>query len=154
MRIFTNPDELVRAAGSPIGMSSWRRIEQTQVDAFAEVTGDRQWIHVDADRAAAGPFASTIAHGFLTLSLLTALVEEIYRVDGAAMTINYGLDRVRFITPVITGSRVRARVEFADLTRTTRGLLLRSNTTIELDGNPKPACVAEALTLFVSQEES
>src|SRR5436190_80883 len=107
MRIFESLAELHEAVGEHLGYSGWHRIEQSRIDAFADATGDRQWIHVDPERAAHGPFGGTIAHGYLTLSLLPMLVAQIYRVSGVRMGVNYGLNRVRFPAPVPVDSLVR-----------------------------------------------
>ena len=114
MKVFAGPAELAESVGAEIGASDWLVIGQDRIDQFAEATGDHQWIHVDAARAKEGPFGSTIAHGFLTLSLLPALLAEVYRVEGVRMGINYGLNRVRFINPVRVGSSVRAVMTVAD----------------------------------------
>ncbi|MBT2384108.1 MaoC family dehydratase, partial [Streptomyces sp. ISL-11] len=108
-RIFTSPEELRAAVGEELGPGDWLEVDQKRIDLFAEATGDHQWIHVDAERAAAGPFGTTIAHGYLTLSLLAALVPPLMRAEGARMGINYGLNKVRFPAPVPAGSRLRAR---------------------------------------------
>ncbi len=109
MQVFKGVDELRAAAGSQIGASEWITVEQGQVDLFADATGDHQWIHVDKEKAAAGPFGGTIAHGFLTLSLLPDMIKDVYRVEGVKMGINYGLNKVRFTSPVPVGSKVRGR---------------------------------------------
>ena len=108
MKVFESVDELRAAAGEHLGYSDWHTVDQAQVTAFAEATGDRQWIHVDPERAAQGPFGTTVAHGYLTLSLLPMLVSQVYRVTGVRMGLNYGLNRVRFPAPLPTGSQVRA----------------------------------------------
>jgi acyl dehydratase len=120
------------------------------VDAFAEVGGDHQWIHVDVERAAAGPFGRTIAHGYLTLSLIPHLVSDVYELRGGRMRLNYGLDRVRFPHPAPVGTRIRAVVEFDELTDTPAGRRLATAVTVEGEGLPKPVCVARTLTLIVS----
>ena len=122
-------------------------ITQERIDGFADATGDHQWIHVDAEKAEAGPFGSTIAHGFLTLSLIPAIAPSI-DVPGTRMAINYGLDRVRFITPVPVGSRVRARTVLRDVSEVQGGIQAKTEITIEIDGSDKPACVAETLARF------
>ncbi|MBX6384113.1 MAG: MaoC family dehydratase [Microbispora sp.] len=152
MRIFTNLAELKAAKGEHLGYSEWREITQERVNLFADATGDHQWIHVDPERAKDGPFGTTIAHGYLTLSLLPSLVGELYRVDGLRMAINYGLNKVRFPRPVPVGSRVRAGAEIVDVKGTPSGTLVNLRVTIEVEGVDKPACVAETLTLFVPRE--
>jgi acyl dehydratase len=147
MRVFESLAALKAAAGEHLGHSSWRTVDQAQVDAFAEATGDRQWIHVDPPRAAAGPFGTTIAHGFLVLSLLPALVAEIYRVDGVRMGINYGLNRVRFPAPVPTGAPVRAGARLVSVEDVAGGgVQLVSEVTVEREGGGKPCCVAETVS--------
>ena len=152
MRIFTNLSELKAAKGEHLGYTGWREISQERVDAFADATDDHQWIHVDLDRAKESPFGGTIAHGYLTLSLLPSLLGELYRVDGLRMAINYGLNKVRFSRPVPVGSRVRAGAEIVDVKGTPSGTLANLRVTIEIEGADRPACVADTLTLFVPQE--
>ncbi|HEY3684452.1 MAG TPA: MaoC family dehydratase [Streptosporangiaceae bacterium] len=149
MRVFSNLDELRAAKGEHLGTSEWHTIDQRQVDLFADATGDHQWIHVDPERAAKGPFGAPIAHGYLTLSLLPTLTKEIYRVDGLKMGINYGSDKVRFPSPVRVGSRVRASAELLDLVDTAQGGRATVRVTVEIEGQEKPACVAESLSLMV-----
>ena len=146
MRVFSGADELRAAAGEQLGVSDWMTIEQQRVNAFADATEDHQWIHIDPQRAAAGPFGSTIAHGFLTLSLLPHLIDQTYRVEGKTMVINYGLNKVRFPTPVPVGSSVRAEVVLVEATEVTGGLQLVVRATLQIDGNAKPGCVADWVT--------
>jgi acyl dehydratase len=149
MRVFAKPEELLKAVGEHLGYSEWREIDQDRVNAFAEATDDRQWIHIDPERAKAGPFGTTIAHGFLTLSLVPVLASEVYRVEGVRMGINYGLDKVRFPSPLPTGSRIRAGVELLGADEVAGGALqVRNRVTVERDGGDKPACVAETLSRF------
>jgi acyl dehydratase len=139
--------ELKGVVGEQLGTSSWVTIEQERIDRFAEATGDHQWIHVDPERAKDGPFGSTIAHGFLTLSLIPALAWEIYTVEGARLSVNYGLNKLRFITPVKVGSRVRAHVSIASVEDVPgNALQVAAAVTVELEGAAKPAAVAETLT--------
>jgi acyl dehydratase len=149
MRVFDNLDALRAAKGETLGSSEWHTITQEQVNLFADATGDHQWIHVDIERAANGPFGGTIAHGYLTLSLLPALITEIYRVDGLTMAVNYGLNKVRFPNPVLVGSRVRATAELADVVDVKQGVQTVVRVTVEIQGQDKPACVAEWLGLLV-----
>jgi acyl dehydratase len=135
--------------GSHLGYSGWREVTQEQVDRFADATGDHQWIHVDPARAAAGPFGRTIAHGYLTLSLGPVLLAEVLTVSGISYAINYGLNRVRFPAPVPVGSRVRLGVELASLEDVAGGASAVFTFTFEVEGQPKPACVAETLYRFV-----
>jgi acyl dehydratase len=146
MRVFNGVDELRAAAGSEIGVSDWVTVEQTQIDQFAESTGDHQWIHVDPERAAEGPFGSTIAHGFLTLSLLPVLIGQVYRIDGVKMGVNYGLNKVRFTSPVPVGSKVRGKIELVDVADAGGGVQLTNKVTVEIEGAERPALVAEWLT--------
>lgn len=138
-------DDLKAQIGQEIGLSDWFTISQERIQQFAEATDDHQWIHVDSEKAASGPFGTTIAHGFLTLSLLPALTPAL-DIPGVRMGINYGLDRVRFISPVPSGSRVRARSQLMSVEEVPGGLQLKSEVTVELEGSEKPACVAEALS--------
>lgn len=149
MRIFNGLDELAAAKGETIGHSDWHTVTQEQVDQFAQATGDDQWIHVDPERAAAGPFGTTIAHGYLTLSMIPMLSSEVYRVDGMQMGINYGTNKVRFPAPVPVGSRVRAAVELIAVNDVPQGKQAVARVTIEIEGRPKPACVAETIALLV-----
>ncbi|ASU78372.1 dehydratase [Actinopolyspora erythraea] len=146
MPVFSSAEELHAANGTDLGSSQWWTVTQEMIDKFAEATGDHQWIHVDSERAAAGPFGTTIAHGFLTLSMLSALNAEIYGVRGARMVINYGLNKVRFPNPVKVNSRVRAHSRLADVAESGDALQLTMSTTVEIDGEEKPACVAEVLS--------
>lgn len=148
MRIFEDLGQLTASVGEHLGYGEWVRVEQARVDAFAGATDDHQWIHVDPERAKAGPFGTTIAHGFLTLSLVPALVAGVYRVEGIRMGVNYGLDRVRFPAPVPVGSRVRAGVELLGVDGVPDGVQVRSRVTIEREGGEKPVCVAETLARY------
>ncbi|GAB1819561.1 MaoC family dehydratase [Herbidospora sp. RD11066] len=149
MRIFSNISELKAAQGTHLGFTDWRPVTQEQVNLFADATGDHQWIHIDAERAAQGPFGGTIAHGFLSLSMLPALMSELIRVEGLAMGINYGLNKVRFPAPVPVGARIRAGGEIAELTDTAQGVLGTLKMVIEVEGVAKPACAAEQLVLYI-----
>ena len=143
-----SPADLADALGSRAA-SEWLAVEQDRIDAFAEATGDHQWIHVDPERAAAGPFGGPIAHGYLTLSLLPALTQGLFTIGGLAMSVNYGLDRLRFLQPVAAGSRVRAVVELASTEETARGVRAEYDVTVEIEGSEKPALVARTITLYV-----
>lgn len=148
MRTFDSIAALARAAGEHLGHSEWHTVTQEQVSAFADATGDHQWIHVDPQRAAAGPFGTTIAHGYLMLSLIPMLASEVYRVDGVRMGVNYGLNRVRFPAPLPTGSRVRAGIRLVSVEQIEGGVHLLGEVTIERDGGDKPCCVAETVSRF------
>ena len=149
MRIFASLDEFVAAKGESLGFSEWHEITQEQVNAFADATGDHQWIHVDTGRAASGPFGGTIAHGYLTVSLLPIFSMEIFRIENLTMGINYGLDRVRFPSPVLTGSSIRAEATLTDVKQTHLGSLASIRMRVEIEGQEKAACVADTLSLFV-----
>ena len=145
MRVFTGLDELRAAKGTRLGVSEWSTVDQAQIDLFADATHDHQWIHVDPARAGDGPFGATIAHGFLTVSLLPHLVEQVYVVQGARMGVNYGFNRLRFTAPVPVGSRVRAVVDLIDVVDVAGGAQLTLGVTVEREGSPRPALVAEWL---------
>ena len=132
--------------GQEIGVGDWVEVTQERINQFADATGDHQWIHVDEERAKQGPFGKTIAHGYLTLSLLPSLGGGGLGIEGTKMGINYGLDRVRFIAPVPAGSRVRARRKLVDVKEGEGFVQLKTEVTIELEGSEKPACVAETLS--------
>jgi len=148
-KILQGIDELREAAGTHLGYSDWHTVTQQQIDLFAETTGDHQWIHVDPEKAAVGPFGSTIAHGYLTLSLVPMLVSEIYDVQGVRMGVNYGVDKVRFPAPVPVGSELRAGVELLSVEPGSGGYRLRDLITIERKGSDKPVCIVEALFVLV-----
>ncbi len=137
--------ELEERVGQEVAVSPWYRITQERIAAFADATDDHQWIHVDPERAKASPFGGTIAHGFLTLSLLPKLVETAFRIEGKVMGVNYGLNRLRFTSPVPSGSNVRARFTLAKLERIEGGAQLTWNVTVEREGGDKPCLVAEWL---------
>ncbi len=149
MAVATIPlDELSTHVGEHLGYSDYRLVTQDQVDRFADATGDHQWIHVDPERAAAGPFGGTIAHGYLTLSLIPVLVGSLLRVGGVSMGVNYGSNRVRFTSPVRVGSEVRAGATLASVEEVAGGVQVALEVTVEVRGQEKPACVAETLTRF------
>jgi acyl dehydratase len=149
MRVFTSLDEVAAASGEELGTSEWVTVEQERVDKFADATDDHQWIHVDVERAAAGPFGGTIAHGYLTLSLLPMLNSGIVSFETPGARLNYGLNKVRFPTPVKVGQRIRARLALRAVTEVPAGLQLTLDDVIEIEGEPKPACVAEFLVLLL-----
>jgi acyl dehydratase len=142
---------LAALAGTETGVSRWFTIDQKRIDAFADVTEDRQFIHVDPEAARASPFGGAIAHGFLTLSMLSALaLDALPRVDGLAMGVNYGFERLRFLSPVRAGARIRGRFKLESVTpRSSTEFLARNSVTVEIEGKVKPALIAEWLTLFV-----
>jgi acyl dehydratase len=149
MKVFDNLGEFEAAAGAELGPTDWLAVDQQRVDAFAEATDDHQWIHVDPARAATGPFGGTIAHGLLTLSLLPRFMHELYRVDNVAMAINYGFDKVRFITPVPVGAKVRASSRIAAVHKLDSAVQATLVTTIEVEGAGKPAAVIESIVRYV-----
>jgi acyl dehydratase len=136
---------LKKHVGEHLGYSEWRQITQEQVNLFADATDDHQWIHVDIERAKAGPFGGPIAHGYLTLSLAPALLDEILEVSGVSMGINYGLNKLRFPSPVPVGSKVRAGATLAKVEDVEGGVQVTMNATFEIEGGTKPVCVAEIL---------
>jgi len=141
-------DKVLTLAGTDLGCTDYREITQEQVNLFADATDDHQWIHVDPERAKDGPFGAPIAHGFLTLSLLIPLWGELFDVDGATTKVNYGLDRVRFTSPVKVGSRVRLQATIAEVTEVKGGVQIKVSNTIEIEGQERPAVVAEFLARF------
>ncbi len=149
MKTLNGLDELTAAVGAHLGYSDWHTIDQGQIDAFADATGDHQWIHVDPVKAAAGPFGTTIAHGYLTLSLIPTLVWQVYKVEGTTMGINYGSNKVRFPSIVPVGSRIRAGVVLESVTPSGPGHAVVAKVTIEREGADKPACVAEVVSVVV-----
>jgi acyl dehydratase len=151
VRVISSIEEAVEVVGQELATSDWITIDQERISAFADATDDHQWIHVDVERAKTeSPYRTTIAHGFLTLSLIPGLSKDNYRVDNAKMGINYGLNKVRFLAPVPAGSRIRLRSELIDakkVNETTVDLTVRQ--TVELDGSDKPAAVAEVIARMI-----
>jgi len=139
-------DGLLALAGRDLGRTRWLTVEQPMIDAFAEITGDREWIHVDPARAAAGPYGTTIAHGFLTLSLLPVLMQELLEVTGVRLRVNYGLNRVRFPAPVPVGSSVRGHLVIDESAEAGDSIQLLATMTVEVEGGDKPACVAQMVS--------
>ncbi len=149
MRVFAGLDELEAAVGTHLGTGAWHEVTQTMIDQFAEATGDHQWIHVDPERAKDGPFGTTIAHGYLTLSLIPVLWASAFRVDGVRMGVNYGSNKVRFTAPVPVGSRVRASCDLVGVAPAAGGAVqVTTKVTVELEGSERPACIAETVTLY------
>jgi acyl dehydratase len=149
MRVFKDFDELKAEIGAAIGVSGWREITQQQIEHFAEATGDDQWIHVDVERAKRElPGKTTIAHGLLTLSLAPEFIREVAQIEGLKSTLNYGSNRVRYLSPVPAGSRLRARVTIAEADDVPpNGLRVTYGLTVEIEGGKRPACVAEVIGL-------
>lgn len=147
--IFENLDDLTAAVGSHLGYSDWITIDQARIDLFADATGDHQWIHVDPEQAKAGPYGATIAHGYLTLSLTNLFLPQIVDVRGISMGINYGVNKVRFPSPVVVGSRVRGGAELASVEEIPGGVQATIRITVEIEGADKPACVVESVTRYL-----
>jgi acyl dehydratase len=150
MKVYDGVAEFARAEGDVLGTSDWIEVDQARIDAFADATGDHQWIHVDAERAAAGPFGATIAHGFLTLSLLPPMLNQLYRVDNVTMAVNYGLDKVRFMAPVRVGSKVRAAATVLNVTPLDGAVQAVFQTVFEVEGSEKPAAVVQSIVRYVA----
>ncbi len=151
VRVVPSITELQALVGTELGVSDWLEITQERVNLFADATGDHQWIHVDPERAAEGTFGGTIAHGYLTLSLIPAFTAEVYRVENLVMAINYGSNTVRFVQPVLVGSRIRDRVVLDEVTETARGYQVFLTHTIEFEGIEKPACIAQTIAVVVPE---
>ena len=149
MKKFSGLDEFVAAEGTELGPTDWLEVTQDRVNVFADATDDHQWIHVDPERAATGPFGGTIAHGLLTLSLLPHFTRQMYTVDNIAMAIHYGYNKVRFITPVRVGAKIRARAQIAKVDQLDGAVQATLTTTVEIEGSDKPAAVAESIARFI-----
>jgi acyl dehydratase len=149
VKTFSGLDELVAAQGSQLGPTDWLEVTQDRVNLFADATDDRQWIHVDPERAAKGPFGGTIAHGLLTLSLLPQFMKQLYTVENITMAINYGYNKVRFITPVRVGAKIRARAEISKVAQLDGAVQVTITTTVEIEGSDKPAATAESIARFI-----
>ncbi|MFD7402942.1 MaoC family dehydratase [Streptomyces sp. NPDC059866] len=147
-RIFTSVDELKAAVGEQLGHTDWLEVDQKRIDLFADATGDHQWIHVDPEKAAAGPFGTTIAHGYLTLSLLPLFGPQLIAVEGVKMGVNYGTNKVRFPSPVPVGSRLRATARITGVEDVPGGVQVTVAFTVEREGGDKPACVAESVSRY------
>ena len=147
--VFQNPQELSGAVGRHLGHSDWLEITQERIDQFAQATGDHQWIHVDPERAKRGPFGKTIAHGYLTQSLVNLFLPQIVQVRGIAMGINYGADRLRFPAPVPVGAKVRAGAELLEVEETRDGAVqAKLRVTVEIEGSDKPGCVIDTISRY------
>lgn len=145
---ISSPAALPDQVGQTMGTSDWIEITQDRVNQFADATGDHQWIHVDVERAAAGPFGGTIAHGYLTLSLAPLLLAQTVEVDEVAAALNYGLNKVRFPSPVPVGSRIRGTVELVAAQSKPAGIEAAFRVTYEIEGGTRPACIAECVVLY------
>jgi len=150
VKTFSGLDELIAAQGSEVGPTGWLEVTQDRVNVFADATDDHQWIHVDPERAAGGPFGGTIAHGLLTLSLLPHFMHQLFAVDNIVMAINYGYNKVRFITPVKVGAKIRALAEITKVDQLDGGAQATVTTTVEIDGSEKPAAVAESIVRYLA----
>ncbi len=149
MRVFGTVEEIEAAAGEELGSSDWVEITQERVDQFAEATGDHQWIHVDVEKAKQGPFGGTIAHGYLTLSLVPWLGSQVFSLETPGAKLNYGVNKVRFPSPVPVGSRVRAKVAVDQVADVPAGKQLTMKYVVEIEGHDKAACVAETVVLLL-----
>lgn len=151
MKAITSIDDAMRLVGHELGVSNWKEIDQIRIDTFADVTEDHQWIHVDADRAASdSPYGATVAHGFLLLSLIPKMSKDTYVVQNTKMGVNYGLNKVRFVTAVTADSRIRIRSELIDAAKVADNVVhLTVRHTIEIDGSDKPAAVADLIARYV-----
>jgi acyl dehydratase len=149
VKVFNNLNEFAEAQGSQLGPTEWMEISQDRVNLFADATDDHQWIHVDPERAASGPFGATIAHGLLTLSLLPHFSHDLYRVDNVALAVNYGYNKVRFITPVKVGSKIRARGEITTISQLEGAVQATTTITVEIEDSSKPAAVAESIVRYI-----
>ena len=147
-RVFASPAELLAAKPGDLGVSDWLTIEQARIDTFADATDEHQWIHVNPARAAGGPYGATIAHGYLTLSLVNRFLPEIIEVRGISMGVNYGCDRVRFPAPVPVGSRVRGRGELIGAEAVKGGVQSTVRVTVEVEGQERPACVVDTISRY------
>ncbi len=145
-------EELPQHVGEELGIGDWLEIDQSRIDAFADATDDHQWIHVDPERAASGPYGRTIAHGYLTLSMLPRLTGETYAVSGVGTRVNYGLDKVRFLAPLHSGARIRDRATLVAVEPNPRGARITVRNEIEIEGGDRPACIAETITLLMRAE--
>ena len=150
-RIYETPHDLLRQEGTALGPTDWLSIGQDRVDGFAEVTGDRQWIHVDVERARTGPFGGTIAHGYLTLSLVNLFLPDLIEVRGFAHAVNVGADRLRFVTPVRVGDRIRGRGEILAVEEIKGAIQSTIRVSVEIEGGDKPACVVDTISRYFVQ---
>ncbi|MFQ5513949.1 MAG: MaoC family dehydratase [Myxococcota bacterium] len=151
-QVFQTPLELEKAVGQTLGASAWLEITQERIDRFADATGDRQWIHVDPERARSGPFGACIAHGYLTLALVNLFLPQILEVRGIVMGINYGCDRLRFPAPVRVGSRVRGIGEMLEVERRGDAVQAKIRVTVEIEGESRPGCVVDTISRYVPKQ--
>jgi acyl dehydratase len=148
--VFDSPRDMLGKEGTELGVSDWLEIDQKRIDLFAEATGDHQWIHVDPERAKSGPFGATIAHGYLTMSLVNKFLPETIVVKGISMGVNYGADKLRFPAPVPVGSRIRGRSELVKVEEVKNGAIQATvRVTVEIEGGDRPACVVDTISRYV-----
>lgn len=147
-KIFDNPRDLIGQEGTQLGPTDWLTIDQDRVNGFAEVTGDHQWIHVDVERAKAGPFGGTIAHGYLTMSLVNFFLPDLIEVRGFTHAVNVGADRLRFLAPVKVGSRIRGVGEIVSVEEVKGAIQSVVRVTVEIEGSDKPACVVDTISRY------
>ena len=147
-KVFARPQDLTGAEGTQLGPTEWLAIDQARVDGFAEVTEDRQWIHVDVERAKAGPFGGTIAHGYLTMSLVNHFLPQLIEVRGFTHAVNVGADRLRFLNPVRVGARIRGRGEIVSVEEVKGAMQSVVRVTVEIEGEDKPACVVDTISRY------
>lgn len=146
--VFSHPQELLDTVGTTLGPSDWTPIEQGRINQFADATDDHQWIHVDAERAAAGPFGACIAHGYLTLSLVSKFLPQLMQVEGTSMGVNYGCDKVRFPNAVRVGQRIRGSGEVVNVEEKPGAVQITVRVTVEVEGEERPACVVDTISRF------
>ncbi|GGC07058.1 MaoC family dehydratase [Novosphingobium endophyticum] len=151
-KLYLNPRQLLGQKGKDLGVTPWLEIDQRRIDGFAEVTGDHQWIHVDPVRAAEGPFGATIAHGYLTLSLVNYFLPELIEVQGFAHAVNVGTDRLRFLAPVKVGSRIRGSGEIVAVEEIKGAIQSTVRVTVEIEGSDRPACVIDTISRYFPEE--
>jgi acyl dehydratase len=148
MKIFSSPHELVNAVGEHLGYSSWVNVSQDRINQFADATDDHQWIHIDPDKSRQGPFGQTIAHGFLTMSMVSSFMPMIFSVENIAMGINYGVNKVRFPSPVLVNSQIRGGAELISVEEIKGGIQVIIRVTVEIKDQEKPACIVETITRY------
>ncbi len=149
MTVFESPDALKDAVGQHLGFTDWLVVDQDRINRFADATGDHQWIHVDVEKAKDGPFGAPIAHGYLTLSLTNLFLPQLITVENISMGINYGVNKVRFPSPVVVGSRIRGGAEIDSVEEVAGGVQVIIKITVEIEGSAKPACIVENVTRYL-----
>lgn len=148
-RVFSNAASLQEAEGKSLGVTDWLQIDQDRINTFADATGDHQWIHVDTEKAKDGPFGATVAHGYLTLSLVNYFLPQLMTVENLAMGVNYGCDRIRFPAPVVVGSQIRGAGEITRVETLANGSVqVVVRVTVEIDGSDRPACVVDTISRY------